>query len=145
MKLTDNFYLSEFEVSQTAARLGLDNSIPKSLLSNVKRLAVLLEQVRSLINAPVIISSGYRSPTVNKAVGGVKNSQHLTASAADINTPKMRPYDFAKLIEESNIEFDQLILEFGQWVHISVAPEGVKPRRECLTYIFGKPTQKGIV
>ena len=77
MKLTDNFYLSEFQSNDGA-------SMPLEVLENVKLLAVELQKIRDHFNAPITINSGYRSPRHNKAVGGAKNSQHLLGNAADI-------------------------------------------------------------
>lgn len=126
MKLSPHFELWEFEVSQTAARKGIDNKIPPELIPNVTELAQLLEHVRILFNRPLIISSGYRSLKLNKAVGGASKSQHLTASAADFRIPGLTVKEVCEAINKSGIQFDQLINEFGQWIHISVSK---KPRR----------------
>jgi hypothetical protein len=148
MKISSNFHIEEFEVSETAERLGLDNSIPASLVPNITRVAMLLEQVRIVLGGlPITINSGYRSPVVNKAVGGATNSQHLKAQAADFICPKFgSPKKIAESVMAANLNYDQLILEFGRWVHISVAEEGKQPRKQELTYIkSGLPPVEGIV
>jgi hypothetical protein len=133
VKLTENFTLEELVASQIATRRRLDNRPGPGELENLRRLAGVLEQVRSLVEAPVTISSGYRSPAVNAAVGGARNSAHLKGLAADINVPGLTPKALAKTIRDSDIQFDQLIYE-GTWVHIGLSVGA--PRREVLTATF---------
>lgn len=136
MNLSPHFTLAELTHSQTAARLGLDNDPPPDVLENLRRTALGLEMVRALVGAPVVVSSGYRSPQVNRAVGGAKASQHLTGQAADITAPGFgTPAELVRAIVGSQIPYDQCILEFpgptgkGGWCHISFAEA---PRREAL-------------
>ena len=129
MKLSPHFELWEFEVSQTAARKRIDNSVPKELLPNVTRLAEFLEHVRQLLKSPIVISSGYRSPLVNKAVKGDKKSQHMQALAADFNVPGYTVKEVCEIISESRLQYDQLINEFGAWIHISIPEKTKQPRR----------------
>jgi hypothetical protein len=91
-----------------------------------------LEAVRVRLGcAPVLISSGYRSPAVNAAVGGSRNSQHMTGQAADFTAPRFgSPAEVVAALVDSGVEYDQLILEFGRWVHISFADQ---PRHQALT------------
>jgi len=148
MKLSSNFHIEEFEASDTAARLGLDNSIPASLIPNATRTAMLMEQVRIVLGGlPITVNSGYRSPVLNKAIKGAANSQHLKALACDFICPKFgSPKKIAEAVMAANLNYDQLILEFGRWVHISVAEEGKQPRKQELTYIkSGQPPVEGIV
>ncbi len=77
-----------------------------------------LQPIRKLINKPMIITSGYRNKEVNKLVKGVLNSQHTKGEAADFIIKEMAPEQIIKIIKNSNIEFDQLINEYGKWVHI---------------------------
>lgn len=122
MNLTTHFSLEELTASQTAARLGLDNDPPKRVVQALERTAHGLEMVRALIQAPIIISSGYRSPLVNRAVGGAPNSQHIDGEAVDFIAPSYgNPASIVHAIRERGkaIPYDQLILEFGRWVHIS--------------------------
>ncbi len=124
--LSPSFRLSEFVASQTAARRGLDNTPPPAAIAALQTLCVeVLQPVRDHFARPVIVSSGYRAPAVNAAVGGSKTSQHMLGEAADIEIAGVSNYDLAKWIY-ANLRFDQLILEFytpGQpssgWVHVS--------------------------
>lgn len=132
-RLTPHFLLAELCSSQVAARLRLDNRPGPVEVQNLHRVAETLEQVRALVGRPVSISSGYRSPAVNRAVGGSRNSAHTRGLAADITVPGMTAKELAEKIRDSGIDFDQLIYE-GTWVHVGLA-EG-KPRRQVLTAVF---------
>lgn len=130
MNLSPHFTLAEMTASQTAARKGLDNDPPPEVLERLKRTALGLEAVRVILGAPLIISSGYRSPAVNKAVGGAKNSQHLTGEAVDFICPGYgSPAQIVRTLVASGIKFDQAIVEFDRWVHLSFTD---KPRRQAL-------------
>lgn len=137
MQLTEHFTLEELYSSHTAVRLGINNAPSTDLYPNLLRLAGGLERVRNLVG-PVIVSSGYRSPKLNAAVGGEKNSQHLSGLAADIVCPYFgKPRQVAQFLvsRAEEIKFDQLILEYpdsstGGWVHISF---DVAPRMDVLT------------
>lgn len=122
MNLTTHFTLDELTASQTAARLGMDNTPPPAVVEALRRTAHGLEMVRTLIQSPIIVSSGYRAPLVNKAVGGAPNSQHQTGEAVDFIAPGYgSPADVVRAIvmRGHDIRFDQVIVEFGRWVHIS--------------------------
>ena len=121
MRLSTHFSLDEFEVSETAARLGIDNSVPAHMMGDVMYTARALEVVRQALGKnPIIITSGYRSPALNAAVGGAKTSQHMAGKAVDFIVPGFgRPIEVCRKILESGIVFDQLIHEFGAWVHCS--------------------------
>lgn len=124
MQLTEHFTLAEFVESQTAARRAIDNTPPPHITTNLIALAHGLEQVRTLLGGkPIRISSGYRCPALNKAVGGARNSHHVDGIAADFTCPAYGPpMAICEAISASSIRFDQLILEFDAWVHISFAP-----------------------
>ena len=125
MKLAANFHLAEFEHSNTAARLGINNKIPDTLMANVKRLAGVMQNIRDHFGSPVIISSGYRCQQLNRAVRGSTGSQHLWAAACDFIVPAFgSPYDVCKSLERDLHKHGirQLIHEFGEWVHIGVLP-----------------------
>lgn len=127
MQLTPNFDLSELVASQTAARRGIDNTPTPEIIENLQHLATQLELVRTLLGAPLHISSGYRCPELNLAIGGARNSQHLAGQAADFTAPKFgTPAEIVDAVRESNIDFDQVILEFDRWVHISFKKSGNK-------------------
>lgn len=134
MNLTKHFTLQELTDSEIAARHGIDN-IPSSplILTNLKTLAEGLESVRSLLGRPVIINSGYRSIMVNNLLGSKPTSQHTKGLAADFVCPSFgTPKDIVKKIVSSDVNYDQVILEFDRWVHISFCEEGYKPRKQSL-------------
>lgn len=146
MKLTKHFSLDELTVSQTATRKGIDNNPTSEHLDNLKLTAKNMEVVRELVgNQPVHISSGYRNKVVNMLVGGSGTSSHTTGYAIDFVCSGFgTPYEICKLLQESNIKYDQLIHEFGRWVHISFDP---KNRQQDLTAsrVAGRVTyNKGI-
>jgi zinc D-Ala-D-Ala carboxypeptidase len=130
--------------SDTAERQGIDNSPPPALLPNLQRLQSGLAAIQTLLGSAISISSGYRSDELNRAVGGVPGSQHQEGLAADFECPAFGPpLDIALAIFKSAIEFDQMIVEFGRWVHISFSP---MPRRETLTiYSSASGYLEGIV
>jgi len=131
VNLTPHFTLEELTASQSAARLGLDNTPAPEMVDALKRTAQLLEEVRALLGKPVLVSSGYRAPAVNRAVGGAANSAHMLGCAADFSCPAYgSPLDICRAIARSDIAFDQVIHEFRAWVHIAWAPS---PRRQVLT------------
>ena len=123
--LSKNFALEEFIRSRTAERMGIDN-VPKDekVIENLRNLCFeVLQPLRDYVGAPVHINSGYRSPELNRAVGGVKNSQHCRGEACDIRiaSPK-QGREWAAWIED-NCRFDQMLLERnkngGVWLHVS--------------------------
>ncbi len=133
MKLSPNFSLEELTFSQVASRRGLNNTPSEKVKDNLERLAFFLEQVRKLFNKPLLISSGYRSREVNEAVGGSKTSQHCEGCAADFNVKGMSPNAVVRAIVDANIPYDQVILEFDSWIHISIPTiKGNTPRKQAL-------------
>ncbi|MFY9261669.1 MAG: D-Ala-D-Ala carboxypeptidase family metallohydrolase [Gallionella sp.] len=137
-KLSEHFWLSEFTASQAATRAGLSNQ-PESLdvLTNLIETAKLLEQVRTILgDKPIGVNSGYRSPEVNKSVGGVATSSHCKGCAVDFTcAPFGTPKQICAAIMSAKLTFDQLIYE-GTWVHIAVAEPGKAPRNQVLTAVF---------
>lgn len=119
MNLSPHFTLAELTRSDTARAMGDDNLPGPQHLENLQHLAKGLEEVRALFGVPMEITSGYRNPRVNAAVGGVPNSDHALGLAADFHVQGMTDFAAAKKIRDSNIRFDQLILEHGRCVHIS--------------------------
>ena len=126
MRLTEHFKLSEFTNSSTATARGIDNTPNEQQIANLKRICEeILEPLRAFAGQPIIIGSGYRSPTLNKAVGGVKNSQHMTGEAADIHLPDNATGRKWFLWMMDNLKFDQLIMEKSTpsstryWIHVS--------------------------
>lgn len=129
-QLTKHFARSEFERSATAEKYGIDNSVPPSHIPSLTALCEhILEPLREHINGPVIISSGYRCPVLNKAVGGARNSQHITGEAADIVPPPTVIHSQPTALKswfdwiEAHCNFDQLIWETANgrdyWIHVS--------------------------
>jgi hypothetical protein len=112
----------------------LDNTPDAAVLGAIRNfLAPGMQEVRDLIGAPIHISSGYRSPMVNAAVGGSRSSQHTQGLACDFTAPFFgTPLQICRAIVASKLTFDQLIQE-GGWVHISFS---AKPRRSVLTAVF---------
>jgi zinc D-Ala-D-Ala carboxypeptidase len=131
--LSTHFTLDELIASQIAARRRIDNRPDRTIIDNLRRVAATLEQVRELVGMPVTVSSGYRSPALNAATGGARDSAHLRGLAADITVSGMAPKDLAKAIIKAGVEFDQLIYE-GTWVHIGLAAGA--PRNQVLTATF---------
>ena len=137
MKLTDHFTLAELTASQIATRRGLLNTPGPAPLANLQRLAKKLEEVRALLQKPVIVLSGFRTEAVNHAVGGAKKSAHIAGRAADIIAPGYgKVMDVFEAIRASGIAYDQLIAEHpaspnGGWIHIAIAEH---PRRQALVF-----------
>jgi len=133
MKLSPNFSLEELTFSQVASRRGLDNTPPIKVKENLVRLAFFLEQVRKLFNKPILISSGYRSREVNESVGGSKTSQHCEGCAVDFNVKGMSPDAVVRAIVDNDVPYDQVILEFDSWIHLSIPnTKELKPRKQAL-------------
>lgn len=116
-QLTDNFTLEEMSHSNTAKARNMKNEPNAEQTENLEKLcARLLQPLREVYNQPFIISSGFRSPEVNKAVGGVTTSQHTKGQAADVSVKEPR-----KLLTEllkSGLVFDQAIL-YPTFLHLS--------------------------
>ena len=120
MQLSKHFSLDQLIRSETALERGIDNTPPPASVENLRRLADGLEQVQALLVNPLSISSAYRCPALNIAVGGSPDSQHVRGLAADFTCEDFgTPLAVAQAIGESDIEFDQCILEYARWVHIS--------------------------
>ncbi|MFA6470130.1 MAG: D-Ala-D-Ala carboxypeptidase family metallohydrolase [Bacteroidota bacterium] len=121
MKLSEHFSLDEMTRSDYAVRHDLKNDPSPEYIQNLIALCRnTLEPLREIIKKPIHISSGYRSPEVNEAIGGTKNSQHILGCAADIDVQGLT---IAELFDVASkfVPYDQVIHEFGQWVHISYA------------------------
>ena len=117
MNLSPHFTLEEFI---STIHRNIDNTPSPVILKTLRVTAIALERVRTLLGAPITISSGYRSPQLNKAVGGVVGSQHVKGQAVDFTAKTFgTPDQIVNAIRKSNIPFDQLIREYDSWVHIS--------------------------
>lgn len=134
VQLSPNFYLDEFLRSETAARHGIRVAVEKTspAFKRLKRLAeTILQPVRDA-NGPAYIVSGYRPPELNQLVGGSPTSQHCHGEAADFVVSGLTPLEVCQYIAAVGLPYDQLIHEFGQWVHVSIA-WGRPPRGQQLT------------
>lgn len=141
MKLSKDFYLYEFERSQTASRYGINNSVEDDeILDALKELTKhVLQPIRNHFRRAVNVSSGYRSPELNKLIKGSPNSQHMKGQAADIEIWNIPNVELGRYIRD-NLEFDQLILEQydpneganSGWIHVSYKSPG-QNRKEVLT------------
>lgn len=139
MQLTPHFTLNEFTRSHQAERFGIVNRVPTELFHNVVRTAQVLEQVRAgLGNIPIVVSSGYRCPELNRKVGGSITSAHMQGLAVDFEAPSIGDaLKVARAVRRLDIRFDQLIYEYEAWVHLGLAPENVEPRGEVLSKFYG--------
>lgn len=136
-RLTPSFTLAEFLASQTATRKGISNTPDAGSLNTIRTvLAPGMQRIRDLLGVPLFITSGYRSPSLNRAVGGSRTSQHVTGNAADFNAPGFgSPLEICRFLDKhrAQIGFDQLIEE-GTWVHVSFVAG--TPRGQVLTAYF---------
>lgn len=152
MKLSKYFTLEEFCKSQTAIRKGINNFPPEEyadeLIGNMRALAVnVLDPIRENYAKPLILSSGYRSPALNRAVGGSSKSQHCWGEAADTEVSGTGNPTLARWII-NNLEFDQIILEFynpaegpnSGWVHVSYTRNRPNRRKVTTAMVRGGKT-----
>ena len=132
--LTEHFTLEELIHSDAAVRHGWDNIPNGDEIANLTRLAQLLEQVKKAVGGkPVMINSGFRSKQVNDSVGSKDSSQHRIGCAADIRVPGMTPRQVVDACIAARVPFDQIILEFDAWTHISISNTAeLTPRRQAL-------------
>lgn len=130
-----NFALSEFLHSDTAEQYRLPNVPTWDQVDNLRRLAMVMEQVRTILgNFSIYISSGYRSPEVNAKVGGVPDSAHGNGLACDFTVPAFGgPHAVALKLQPhmQELGIDQLIWEYDRWVHLGLTTGA--PRFMALT------------
>ncbi|ESQ82339.1 peptidase M15A [Asticcacaulis sp. AC466] len=132
------FSLTELTHSDIAVRRSISNVPSAAIAARLADTAVHMDFVRTILSYPIIVSSGYRGPDLNKVVGGADTSAHTLGYAVDFTCPGYGiPLHVAEKIRDSGVKFDQLIYE-GAWVHISFDP---RIRQQCLTARFrpGKP------
>ena len=143
--LSPHFALSEFTRSPVAARLGRAVVPSPEAVEALKALChYVLEPIR-VITGPLHVVSGYRPPWLNAAVGGSPTSDHMAGLAADLISPTMGPLALANAAYSlHDLPFKQLILEFGEWVHVSFSLDfDAPPARQVLTASRGYTTGKG--
>ena len=128
-KLSEHFTLGEF--TKSGSHPEVYNIPSHEAIENMKRLCIWLEELRQRYNAPIRINSGYRSPQLNRAIGGVANSNHLTGCAVDIRVENMEQLiRYAAILldisNETHQDFDELLIERNKhgaiWLHFAVRP-----------------------
>ena len=128
MKLTEHFTLSEFVRSETATNRHIDNTPTQEVVDNLRALCRnVLEPARVEFGAPIYITSGYRCPALNKAVGGKPTSQHLRGEAADLQVRGVENLRRLYNVIKSRGVFDQLLYESNgatKWIHVSYKQSG---------------------
>jgi hypothetical protein len=145
MNLTANFSLHELTKSETALRMGFDNTPGEAEIAALKLLAEkVLQPVRDHFGKGVKCNSGFRASAVNQAAGGSKTSDHVKGQAADIEIPGVPNAELAQWIMD-NLEYTQLILEFytpgipdSGWVHVSYDPSNLKKQELTAMKVAGK-------
>lgn len=138
MNLTKDFTLQEMTRSEAATRHGFKEQFAPSenIIANLKLLCEnILQPLREKLGVKISVTSGYRSKRTNNAIGGSATSQHIEGQAADIKVNGISTIELCRKIKEFDLPFDQLIEEFGQWVHVSYSE---KNRRQIL-----QATKKG--
>lgn len=135
-QLTPHFSLKEMTHSDSGEKLGFENIPNAKELKNLKRLCEVLERIRAerLNNEAMAVSSGFRNTRINQLVGGAWNSAHLSGLAADFTCPSFGTVKevceaIAPYVEEYGI--DQLIYEYGGWVHLGLSED--EPRKQVFT------------
>ena len=142
--ISNFFTYGEFIRSETATRKGIDNTPSPEALEALKMTALGMDSVRVLLGRPIHVLSGFRSLKLNTAVGGAKNSQHMSGEACDFCCPEYgTPAQICEAIMASDIAYDQLINEMpgsqsGGWAHISFS---TTPRKMALITHDGKTYQ----
>jgi hypothetical protein len=138
LQLTPHFSLAELTVTNTK----IDNTPSKEIVEVLRTTAFYMEKVRELLgNVAITVNSGYRSPDVNRVVGGTSNSSHTHGYAVDFTAYGHTPLTISNILSKSNLKFDQLIYE-KTWVHISFDP---RMRGNILTLKGKGKYVKGIV
>jgi hypothetical protein len=147
MNLSKNFTVAELSKSEAAIRQGLDNTPSMIVIDNLQALVDnILQPLREKFG-PVIVTSGYRSPDVNKAIGGSATSDHCKGFAADFEVLGMDNRQLALYIKD-NMKFTQLILEFytgvpdSGWVHVSFNKDSLKNQALTAVKVGGKTVYK---
>ncbi len=140
MKLSKNLTLKECLRSKTAKRLGIDNTPEdETVIKNLEKVArFIFQPLRDAFGCPIYVSSGYRCPDLNRAIGGSKRSQHMEGRALDLDADVYGRCTNAQIFNwiKNNLDFDQIVWEFGtednpDWVHVSYVSEDDN-RNRCL-------------
>jgi len=111
---------------------------PIEVVDNLRRLCVdILQPYRDVIGVPITITSGYRPPKLNEMIGGSTTSAHMDGRAADFYVAGKSPFEVAEAIRDMDLPYDQLIHEFGRWVHVGISREEDDIRQQDLTAMLG--------
>ena len=138
MKISKYISYEEAIKSQTAERKNIDNQPDTEQTERMKYVAKsVFDKVREAMGVPLYVSSFFRCPELNKAIGGSKTSQHCLGEAIDIDHPTLNKKVFEYI--KDNLKFDQLIWEFGDesspaWVHVSLKKDGVNRKQVLIAY-----------
>lgn len=136
MNLSRDFHLHEFLRSQTAARMGREIVPTPAEIEALTLLCLnVLQPLRDAIGVTITINSGLRPPWLNGLVGGSKSSQHVKGEAADIVAQGYTPLQLCQKIVDLHLPFQQCILEYASWTHVSIPPAGHEPKRVMLTAV----------
>jgi hypothetical protein len=135
--MSEHFSIAELTFSQIASRKGIDNTPPQQAIDYLQQLtSTILEPARALLGVPFRIDSGYRCEELNEAVGGARTSAHLEGRAADC-VPAGNLQSAFLTLKNSDLPYDQIIFECNSWIHLAIARDGEKPRRQALTAAGG--------
>lgn len=150
MKLAEHFTWAEVERSRTAVAQQIDNTVPRALYPNVLLMAARMEEIRTLLgDARIEVTSWYRCPALNTAIGSSDQSVHPLGLAVDFRPDGMDLDEAFERIRTSGIPFDQLIIETAgasRWIHVGLFR---RPRGDAMTATVitvpgpgGKPIKK---
>ena len=143
MQLSEHLTLAEVTKSQTATRLGIDNTPTIDHMESLRAVAQkVFEPIRNHFGVPIAVTSGYRSKGLNEAIGGSsRRSQHCKGQALDIDADVYGRVTNAEIFHyiKDHINFDQLIWEFGDdknpdWVHVSYVERNANRREILIAY-----------
>lgn len=145
MKISTHFSLEEFLVSQTAERHGIDMTPSPEIKNNIVRLVVdILQPLRDDLQAPLVVNSGYRPEDLNSLIGGSKTSAHRFGCAADVRSNTVSALELCERVVDLDLPFDQVIHEFGRWMHVGIRHDSSKPRKQTLTAYRDKGTGRTV-
>lgn len=138
-QITPNFNLKEFWESATANKNKINNIPTLIIINRIKELTKILQDIREIIQTPITITSGYRTPLLNKMVGGSPKSSHLSGYAVDMQVKGIKPKELRdiilKYLEDKKLSFDELIVEKKgktSWLHFAYKSINNTQRRKIL-------------
>ena len=144
--MTPHFTLEELTVSQEAIRSGVRNAPDAPQTEALQLLCEnVLEPLRARVKRPIVVSSGFRSTTINRRIGGSSRSQHCMGEAVDFSIPGMSVAEIVLLIRRMQLPYDQLIDEFSAWVHVSHKRNGSQRHQVMTARRVGGKTEYRII